>query len=1181
MTAEASKVSFDASLAKAPQLENVPSKRHRMKFLRRKAKAQDEDENEDEAEIKKLQRRVEYLERKKKLVQKIKKIERGIEAVDAESDDDTSSEKQASPKRWPSFSLRRRKNRDRNDSFEDDLSSSDDDDNSPLLEKVNSALDYIEDACSPIISDLKVVCTDLLSSLDKDHLHCPKFLNDVDASSNRAKAAHEDSIIEQDVKSESHEVPKDSQLPSLAPIINMLTTQTSLSFSRTENAADNLLEQKKSSSHEVQSYWKSAPTNVKPVAEIDSSPGHENNKKDSAQIPKHNEHEASTNKTANISRGTAECLFLSKETGQPANSMDKPAIASVDEMDIKLVKVTVTAMAFSGLSIISKTSNKYDVPPVRAVLSVLKDKSSDEGSVFTHVSSRHVVQDTSRRPVKKSKLDRSSKYYVIGLWDVSKVDDFTIPGEAKSSVTFSRCIGMSPFEKLDKKPEVTLNPSNLHLRICIKRDDSDDILPVGVANVSISGWEPREVELSLPVRPEYYKSIADLTKKLDNKPPQSKWESFKTFVLEDEDDVMSSVRFLGFKNEAYRLEKDSFIRIRLKIAPTDQEQQSRISASLNTSKVTATKSESHGLHWTSKPTERQEEKSITLSEVHRVVEATRVISDVEKPSISATVIVENNQHIGEDSSCVEESFRKALTQVGEGTYNPSNNSQHAYPTLNTTDNKENIANSFVIPLKPFDEGAAEKVVSQKSKKVWFQRTKTTKIRDADVSSGSHPMLDKKFDIKTNADGAVACGDAGAKESQELETDHTPHEMSSCSGVVDAEPSLVEIASPENTNNVSPLDSTDKSDLLQLEKECISALQADQVTRFDGSEDAQPQAFVSDKSSSKKPVRDKSQKNSKSWFKKTSKASKMEQSPSLFSGSFKEADASDPFFEASQISSDDVQTLVTQEMVSDNCNIHKETSDPLAKNFLENINEDNRRSLVTTSLKSKKSRSSHSIPSEFTEDGRQVVNDRKDLYPIMSSNVDSLSFPAAAAAAETSLSMNENSMSLKPNVDFNERVHAKTVKIGELDILQGSKCIERNSLQFVSEHEVEVTPEDFLKAAELTKVLTAEEFAPAVRSNSSFSNRDICLIANHADGEQINGSVGSFKDIVNDSYDLSECHCEDCKSKSLTSLSKGREELCESIELELKKKASKSALGFAKDRHAKQKKTLTSYKSRYL
>jgi hypothetical protein len=664
--------------------------------------------------------------------------------------------------------------------------------------------------------------------------------------------------------------------------------------------------------------------------------------------------------------------------------------------------------------------------------------------------------------------------------------------------------------------------------------------------------------LALPVRPEYFKSIADLTKKLDTKPPQTKWESFKTFVLEDEDDVLSCVRFQGFKNETYRLEKDSFIRIRLKIAPTNQEQQSQISASLPTSKVTATKSESHGLHWTSEPMERQEKKS-TLPEVHHVDETTRVIN--------ASVTMEGNQGNCEDRYCVEESFRKVVAQVGEGVNNPSINSPYAYPTVNATDNKENITNGVAIPIKPVDKGVVEKAVSQKSKKVWFQRTKTTKIRDAEVSSGSQPMLDKKSDIKSNADGAAAAD----LESRELENDQTQRVMYSSSGVVDAEPSLVEMACPENTtNDVAPLDSTDKIYLPRFDKKFIDAPDSDHDTKFDGSEDSQPQRHVSEKSSSKKPGKAKSLQNNKSWFKKTSKASKREHSLSLFSGSFKDTDASDPFLEVSPSSSNDVQTLVGQEMASDNFNIRKESSDPLAEDFLKNNSADITRSLVTASLKSKNLRY-RAISSEFTEDGLQVVNGGKKLYPSMSYEADNLSLPAAAAA-ETSVSVNENSLSLQSNVAFVESRHAESVKIGESEILQGTKCIERDLSQFVSEHEVEVTPEDFLKAAELTTVQSAEEFALAVRSNSSFSNRDICLIEKHEDHEQIDGSVCSIKDIVDDSYDLSQCHCEDCKSKSLKSPCQEGEELCESIELELKKKASKSVLGISKDRHEKRKKT---------
>ncbi|KAL3791697.1 hypothetical protein HJC23_003954 [Cyclotella cryptica] len=1188
----ASKVSFDPPPVKPPKLQHVSSKPLRINFLRRKAKSQDEDslapkaksqdedeiDDDEEAEIKRLQRKVEYLEKKKKLVQKIKKIERGIEAVDVESDDEATWEKEkVSPKRWPSFRLKRRKNRDRSDSFEDDLTF-DDDDNSPLLEKFHSALDYIEDSCSPIIheiKDLTVVCTELFSpSKENDESGRPERMNIAKRSSKEVNAAP---VPEQDAKSKTDEVAEDSQVSSLAPMLIMLSKQISQSFSRTEDAVDDLQEQEKISSCDAQVHGTSGATNVEAGLETASTQGQERDNAESAQILGSNEQALGL--MDNASKASSESwqsLVFNQDAHldgldclnmQPAKPDSEPAISPGNETDAKFVEVTVTAMVLSGLAISSKTNQKGRVPPVHAVLSVLNDTTSGEGPAFTHVPSLRVVNDPSRGPIKKNKFDRSAKYHVMGVWDISKKDGTSISGEVKSSFTFSRFVGMSKFDMIDKKREVTISPSILHLRVCVMRDDRDDILPVGVAKVLISGWEPRDVELAVPVRPEYYKSISDLTKKLNTKPPQSKWESFKSFALEDEDDVLSCVRFRGFKNETYRLEKDSFLRIRLKIAPYIQGQQSQLSGSIPLAKNTTTRGDSEVLTVTRELTECQDTKSISLP------------GGPHAYFVHNSASVENSEGQGGHPPGSTQSFGKVDSRVEAVADMPTIDTTDPCTMVNSKKNKENTSNGVAPPYKLVDESLTEKMVSQKSRKVWFKKSKSTDTRKAKVSTRSQPMLDKKWNSENNPEDAVGLVDTAFQSSRELKN-HGVHPLEcSSSSVVEATPTVVDMACPENTvNYVAPVDG-DTAALSHLEENHIDPCQAKDITGLNGSKDAHQQATSdtnvesnsSALSTGEQSGKDVVLKSKKSWFKKTLKISQTDHPKALCLGSSKEPVLSDPSLAPYSCSSYDRQALVNHEMVADNCNFRQDSSDPNVENFSENKIIETR-SFTTVSLKTKEERGFQVISSEVIEDSLQDMNEQSNLSTITASDVDNLRLPAAP---EISASKNENSADLQSHCDTvnsMDEVHPQNNEVEEpesqcfcqvdefmaTDIVRGTNCVERDLSQIVSDDEFEVTPDDFLKAAEWTKALGLKESESVSRSNSNHLKTHQLLVNQPSLVTLINESTGSTKAAEDHPCDLSECQGEDCAKKSVAS-SHEEDGECEGIELELQKKKTRKSV----------------------
>jgi len=258
--------------------------------------------------------------------------------------------------------------------------------------------------------------------------------------------------------------------------------------------------------------------------------------------------------------------YFAKILSQPKEIADEPSMDPT-----KFAKVTVTPMSFSGLSITSKKKGdkSADLPPVQVVLSVLDN---EESCHFVHVPGMRIVNDPSMNIAKKN----YRKQHVMGIWDAVKGNDTASDDGSRLSASFVAMINLSTTEgdtegNATRTADVKMSPTMVHLRVCIKRDGSEELLPVGVAKVLFNGRQ-RNIELTVPLRPEYFKSMNDLVKRLKAKPPESKWQAFKNFVLEDEEEVMTYARFKGFKNETYRLEKDAFIRINLNVAPDAKNQ---------------------------------------------------------------------------------------------------------------------------------------------------------------------------------------------------------------------------------------------------------------------------------------------------------------------------------------------------------------------------------------------------------------------------------------------------------------------------------------------------------------------------------------------------------------------------------------------------------------------------------
>ncbi|KAL3764768.1 hypothetical protein ACHAWO_009583 [Cyclotella atomus] len=569
-TTVTSKVPFDAPAVEPPKMEE--SKPSRMNFLRRsKVKSRDEDEeDDDEAEIKRLEKKVELLKKKKQLVMKIKKIERGIETGEPDSDEDTATpeklnKQSSSPKRWPALKPRlwRRAKYDSDDELTYD------DDDSPLLNRFHSALDCIESGCDPIfneIVDLDMMCMNNTSK-ERDESLYTEGIEDTETVVTKIERNVAPTISAHDEEKKTDDADGlQVQVASLAAPIMILAKTVSQNLVRTDENVEESKETGEESeiSQEKLASAKNEASDEKTAAHADEMDKAEDNQAgwiDRAASVFRSHSFAQKNDDNDLGLDCFAALSSQPRT-ETANEQSS-------ELDAKFSKVTVTALALSGLSITSKkvgkSKNQDDVPPVQVVLSVIKN---EESTPFVHIPSMSVVKDPSRATTKKN----LTKYHVMGVWDIAQEDSTS---KTKSSVSFSRLVGLSTLEsnaktKPDKEAEMKMSPSMIHLRICIKRDGSNELLPIGVAKVLVSGG-PRNVELAVPLRPEYYKSMDELVKKLSTKPPESRWMSFKTFVLEDDEEILTCARFKGFKNESYRLEKDSFVRINLTVAPEAQD----------------------------------------------------------------------------------------------------------------------------------------------------------------------------------------------------------------------------------------------------------------------------------------------------------------------------------------------------------------------------------------------------------------------------------------------------------------------------------------------------------------------------------------------------------------------------------------------------------------------------------
>ena len=477
-------------------------------------KAKSRDEAVDAAAVEAELRR---LEKKVAYLEKKKALEEKIKKHERYcSEHDANAGKSRFPKLVPSFKLRRQKCEEPSG---DDPAI--DGDNSPSTPRFQGVFGCIDESCSPLVNEinhLPALCVGLI---------CPSETPKKIGTSKSAPA---------DDKTVASDSPEDPQAPIvLTEHIANLATQISKNISEFAGGVTDAPQVRRNDEQALG--WMEQVTNAFRSQNL----------------------ALKDNAGSNI-----DCLEMLG--GKPEDG--KVGVTETSQgSHAKFVKVTVGARALSGLSITSKKSDA-DLPPVQLVLSVLKNSISDEEDAsFTHLPSLRVVKDSSRESSEKNKC------HVMGVWDLGKEDE--------ASVTFPRLTGTSTFDQGAtevKNEETRGSPSMLHLRICIKREGSDDLLPIGVAKVLISG-EARDAELAIPVKTEYYKSLGKLTKKLDSKPPQTKWESLKTFVLDD-DEPLTFARFKGFKNETYRLEEDCFIRIKLQVTPDipnqgpDQESQS-------------------------------------------------------------------------------------------------------------------------------------------------------------------------------------------------------------------------------------------------------------------------------------------------------------------------------------------------------------------------------------------------------------------------------------------------------------------------------------------------------------------------------------------------------------------------------------------------------------------------------
>ena len=352
--------------------------------------------------------------------------------------------------------------------------------------------------------------------------------------------------------------------------------------------------------------------------------------------------------------GAAKTKTADSTTAKKSKSSSKPK----EEDRYKLVHVTVTALALSGLTVetkskktskgnnesASKSNNGTSMTPINAILSIAKQTTSSDCAIYTHIPSMPVVRD----PVKGggntssssngSKKNTKTRQHLLAVWptendpteeeEENKVAAVELSEDMKllekatpnaqlgsliSSVAFTRLIGISRFSSTaangvdgaeayeqessssyyhsskggkkyksgrssselatstkKKKGDIktTYMPSLVEFRVCIMRDNSE-IIPVGVARVAVSGDE-RDVEMTIPVVQEYWKSVKHLSKK--NAVADDKHlTGSDTTANHSNNSTLDCARFKGAKKESYRLEPDSFLRIRLQIHSDPQE----------------------------------------------------------------------------------------------------------------------------------------------------------------------------------------------------------------------------------------------------------------------------------------------------------------------------------------------------------------------------------------------------------------------------------------------------------------------------------------------------------------------------------------------------------------------------------------------------------------------------------
>jgi len=263
----------------------------------------------------------------------------------------------------------------------------------------------------------------------------------------------------------------------------------------------------------------------------------------------------------------------------------------------KEVHVTVTALALYGLTVESK-SNTSDIDEnlVKAVLSVPRLTISNNHAIYTHIPSLPAVRDPikSARDKGQAIANPPKKHHLLVAWPsecvpveweeqmqimegsyecTDKKIAQKIPnkqlGALVSSIRLSRLISVSKFKCAnmgnddhnfrshgEEGSKQTFMPSVVEMTICIMKENSE-ILSVGLVNVVVSG-EDQDAEVAVPVIQDY----------------KTSFKKSSSFNQKNDRKSKSFVRFKSAKEEAYSLEPDSFLLIRLQVHSTRQERNS-------------------------------------------------------------------------------------------------------------------------------------------------------------------------------------------------------------------------------------------------------------------------------------------------------------------------------------------------------------------------------------------------------------------------------------------------------------------------------------------------------------------------------------------------------------------------------------------------------------------------------